>query len=180
VSLVSRLAWAMAAVVVAAAASLALAAAGGGGAGGVLEVQAVAAGFVILLAGTAAVLARAAGPLAAQMLTTMLGWLLLAGIILAAPLVELTHGPLQAEIVRVVAHANPLLVAERELGLDWLHQGLTYRLTPLGESYGYLLGDLAWWKTALAHLFVGSGLLVFGATGRRCGKRTAVAGSGDG
>jgi hypothetical protein len=74
-------------------------------------------------------------------------------------------------LVRGAVHANPLVVAERTLGLDWLHQGLTYRLTPLGESFGYLLGDVAWWKTALGHVFVGSGLLAFGAGGSPGRKR---------
>ena len=132
-----------------------------------LECQAAALAFLVLLAGVAAVVQRAAGPRAAQVATALIGWLLLAGIILVGPAAELVHGPVQAALVRLAVHANPLVVAERTLGLDWLHQGLTYRLTPLGESFGYLLGDVAWWKTALGHLFVGSGLLVFGASGWR-------------
>jgi len=136
-----------------------------------LESQATALGFLVLLAGIAAVIDRAAGLRAGQMATTLIGWLVLAGIILVGPLAELVQGPVQGVLVRVAVHANPLVVAERTLGLDWLHQGLTYRLTPLGESFGYLLGDVAWWKTALAHLFVGSGLLVFGATGLGRGAR---------
>ena len=135
--------------------------------GPALESQALALGFLVLLAGVAGVTERAAGPRAAQVVTAFFGWLLLAGVIVVGPLAELVQGPVQAAIVRVAAHANPLVVAERGLGLDWLHQGLTYRLTPLGESYGYLLGDLAWWRTVLGHFFVGSGLLVFGATGLR-------------
>jgi hypothetical protein len=132
-----------------------------------LQSQVVAMGFLVFLAGIAVPADRAAGPRAAQMITALAGWLLLAGVILAGPLADLLQGPAQAALLRLAAHANPLVVAERELGLDWLHQDITYRLTPLGESFGYLLGDLAWWKTALAHLFVGSGLLVFGATGGR-------------
>ena len=65
---------------------------------------------------------------------------------------------------------NPLVVAEYELGLDWLHAAMTYRLSPLGDSYSYLLRDAAWWKTMLAHLFVGSGLLVFSFDRRRAKK----------
>jgi hypothetical protein len=130
-----------------------------------LQSQVVAVGFLVLLAGIAVAADRAAGPRAAQMIAALAGWLLLAGVILAGPLADLLQGSAQAALLRLAAHANPLVVAERELGLDWLHQDITYRLTPLGESFGYLLGDLAWWKTALAHLFVGSGLLVFGATG---------------
>ena len=98
---------------------------------------------------------------AAQILTALLGWLILGAMILAGPLAEMLQGDAQAALVRTVVHSNPLLVAERELGLDWLHQGWTYRLTPLAESFGYLLGDVACWKTMLAHLFIGSGLLVF-------------------
>jgi hypothetical protein len=135
--------------------------------GGVLRAQAVAVAFLVLLAGLAAVLERGLGPVAAQVLTALLGWALLAGILLAGPVADLLRGPAQETFVRVVVHVNPLVVAERELGLDWLHQSLTYRLTPLGESYGYLVQDLAWWKTVLGHLFVGSGLLVFGTTGLR-------------
>jgi hypothetical protein len=127
----------------------------------------MALGFLVFLAGVAGVTDRAAGPRAAQVTTTLIGWLILAGIILVGPAVELAQGPAQGPLVRLAVNANPLVVAERGLGLDWLHQGLTYRLTPLGESYGYLLGDVAWWKTALGHFFVGSGLLVFGATGWR-------------
>ena len=132
-----------------------------------LQSQVVAVGFLVLLAGIAVAADRAAGPRAAQMITALAGWLLLAGVILAGPLADLLQGPAQAALLRLAAHANPLVVAERELGLDWLHQDITYRLTPLGESFGYLLGDLAWWKTTLAHLFVGSGFLVFGAAGGR-------------
>jgi len=130
-----------------------------------LQSQVVAVGFLVLLAGIAVAADRAAGPRAAQMITALAGWLLLAGVILAGPLADLLQGPAQAALLRLAAHVNPLVVAERELGLDWLHQDITYRLTPLGESFGYLLGDLAWWKTALGHVFVGSGLLAFGAKG---------------
>lgn len=141
-----------------------------------IQSQVVAVGFLVLLVGIAVAADRAAGPRAAQMITALAGWLLLAGVILAGPLADLLQGPAQAVLLRLAAHANPLVVAERELGLDWLHQDITYRLTPLGESYGYLLGDLAWWKTALAHLFVGSGLLLFGATGWRRRASPAVFG----
>ena len=137
-----------------------------------LQSQVVAMGFLVLLAGIAVAADRAAGPRAAQMITALAGWLLLAGVILAGPLADLLQGPAQAALLRLAAHANPLVVAERELGLDWLHQDITYRLTPLGESFGYLLGDLAWWKTALGHVFVGSGLLAFGAKGS-CAPKSA-------
>jgi hypothetical protein len=133
--------------------------------GPALESQVAALGFLALLAGVAGVTDRRLGPRAAQVATALIGWLILAGIVLVGPLADLMQGPAQSAIVRFAAHANPLVVAERGLGLDWLHQSLTYRLTPLGESYAYLLGDLAWWKTALGHFFVGSGLIVFGATG---------------
>ena len=148
-----------------------------------LQSQVVAMGFLVLLAGIAVAADRAAGPRAAQMITALAGWLLLAGVILAGPLADLPwhgygpcrgrlQGPAQAAMLRLAAHVNPLVVAERELGLDWLHQDITYRLTPLGESFGYLLGDLAWWKTALGHVFVGSGLLAFGAKGS-CAPKSA-------
>ena len=137
-----------------------------------LQSQVVAVGFLVLLAGIAVAADRAAGPRAAQMITALAGWLLLAGVILAGPLADLLQGPAQAALLRLAAHVNPLVVAERELGLDWLHQDITYRLTPLGESFGYLLGDLAWWKTALGHVFVGSGLLAFGAKGS-CAPKSA-------
>ena len=165
-----RLSRALAAVVLVAMGLLVLGAiVGGDFFGGVLKSQAVAVGFVILLAGLAAVLDRAAGPRAAQVLTIGLGGALLAAVLWAGPMVEILEGPVRAAVVRLVVHANPLLVAEHELGLEWLHQGLTYRLTPIGESYSYLLGDVAWWKTLLGHLFLGTGLLVF------FGRRAAVA-----
>ena len=158
-----RLARALAAVVVAAAILVMLAAvADRKVVWPVLQTQGVAIGFLVLLAGVGVVLSRLVGERAAQVLTALLGWLILGAMILAGPLAEMLQGDAQAALVRTVVHANPLLVAERELGLDWLHQGWTYRLTPLAESFGYLLGDVACWKTMLAHLFIGSGLLVFG------------------
>ena len=129
--------------------------------GEVLQTQSLALGFAVLLAGVAAAADRAVGPRAAQGLTVLVGWLVLGGVVLAGPLTELLHDPTRAVLIRGVVHANPLVVAERSLGMDWLHQELTYRLTPIGESFGYLLRDVAWWKTLLAHTFVGSGLLVF-------------------
>jgi hypothetical protein len=132
-----------------------------GEAAGVLRSQAVSGGFLVLLVGLASALDRLAGPRATQMLTTLLGWLVLASVILAGPAVELAGPDAKEPIVRTVVYANPLVVAEHELGLKWLHQSLTYQLTPIGESYAYLFSDLAWWKTLLAHLFVGSGLFVF-------------------
>jgi len=144
------------------AAVLVLAALAGGGLFlGALKAQAVAAAFLVLLAGLAQALDRLVGPRPAQVLTVLAGWLLLGGIILAGPAAELAGGPAKEWVVRAAAAANPLLAAEAELGLRWLHQSLTYRLTPLGESYGYLLGGLAWWKTALGYVFVGTGLAVF-------------------
>ena len=86
--------------------------------------------------------------------------------ILTGPAMDLSRGGLQETVVRLTVHANPLVVAESQMGLDWLHAGLTYRLSPLGDSYSYLLRDVAWSKTMLAHLFVGSGLVVF-SLGRR-------------
>jgi hypothetical protein len=135
--------------------------------GGVLRGQAVALGFAILLGGLAAMLGRFTGPRATQILTALVGWTIVAGIILAGPAAGLTEGAVREAIVRAAAHSSPLLAAERELGIDWLHLGLTYRLTPLGDSYGYLLQDVAWWKTALAYVFVGSGLAVFSARRQR-------------
>ena len=161
-----RLARVPAAVVPAAAVLLVLGAmAGGEWFGAVLKSQAVAIGFVIFLAGLATVLDRAAGPRAAQVLTIGLGAGLVGAMLWAGPMAEILEGPIRAAVVRIVVHANPLVVAEHELGLEWMHQGLTYRLTPIGESYSYLLGDVAWWKTLLAHGFIGSGLLVFGMRG---------------
>jgi hypothetical protein len=139
----------------------------------VLRAQVVALGFLVFLAGVAAVMDRLAGPHAAQIATALAGWTLVAGIILAGPVAGLVTGSWRDLVVRVAAHTNPLLVAERELDLDWLHQTLTYRLTPLGESYGYLLGDLAWWKTFLACLFVGSAMVVF-SIGRKGSPRSKV------
>ena len=127
----------------------------------VLRSQAVAAGFLVLLVGLATALNRVTGPRATQMITALLGWLVLAAAILAGPVVELVGPAAKESIVCAVAYANPLVVAEHELGLAWLHQGLTYPLTPIGESYAYLFTGLAWWKTLLAHVFAGSGLFVF-------------------
>jgi hypothetical protein len=164
-----RLARAAGAVVAVAAALAAMAAASGedGAVVGVLRGQAVACGWTVLLAGFGAMWGRMTGPRAAQALTALTGWLLVAAMILAGPAAELTGGAVQETIVRATALANPLLAAEKELDLPWLHQDLTYRLTPLGESYGYLLGDLSWTTTLAAHVFVGSGLMVFALPKRR-------------
>jgi hypothetical protein len=168
VSLGRRLALLPAAVVVVTAGLLVLAAvAEERPVAAVLRAQVVALGFLALLPGIFTVMDRLAGPRAAQIVTALAGWTLVAGIILAGPVAGLVTGSWRDTVVRVAAHANPLLVAERELDLDWLHQTLTYRLTPLGESYGYLLGDLAWWKTFLACLFVGSAMVVFSLPRRR-------------
>jgi len=170
-SLARRLCRVPAPAVLAAAALLALAALDHGPVAGVLRSQVVALGFLVLLAGLAVLLDRAACPSRAQIITALAGWALLAAFILAGPAADRVGGDQQAGLVRLVVHANPLVVAERELDLDWLHMALTYRLTPLGESYGYLVGDLAWWKTFLAHVFVGSAFLVFGSTGGRAKAR---------
>jgi hypothetical protein len=127
----------------------------------VLRGEAVAGGFAVFLAGIAALTLRLGGPRIAQTLTGLLGLVLLAGIILVGPVADLTQGPAQETVVRAAVHANPLVVAEREFDLDWLHSALTYRLSPLGDSYAYFLGDVTWWKTLLLNFFVGSGLLVF-------------------
>jgi len=136
---------------------------------GVFRSQAVAVGWVVLLVGMAAVLERLAGPRPAQVLTALLGWAVIGAMVLAGPVVEMVGEPAKTAVVRMVVHANPLLVAEQELGLRWMHQALTYRFSPLGESYDYLFGHLMWWKTLLAHVFVGSALLVFGVGRRRVG-----------
>lgn len=161
-SLAARVARAPAAVVVVAAVLLVLAVVAEDGAVvGVLRSQAVAVGWVFLLSGLAAVADRVAGPRAAQVLTALAGWAIIGAMILAGPLVEMVGDAAKATVVQAIVHANPLMVAEQELGLKWTHQALTYRWTPLGESYSYLFGHPAWWKTLLGHLFVGSGLLMF-------------------
>jgi len=160
--LARRLVLAPAPVVPAAAAMIVLAVVDGEVAGpAVLRTQTVAVGFALLLGGLAALLDRLAGPRAGQFLTAVLGWGLVAGAILAGPLVGMLAEPLKTALVRAAVHGNPLVVAEEDLDLAWLRQGLTYRWTGLGESYRYLFGHPAWWKTFLAHTFVGSGLAVF-------------------
>jgi len=134
---------------------------------GVFRAQAVAVGWVVLLVGVAAFLERIAGARPAQALTALVGWAILGAMILAGPVVEMVGEPAKTAVVRTVVHANPLLVAEQELGLRWMHQALTYRWSPLGESYDYLFGHPAWWKTLLVHVFVGSALPVFGVGRRR-------------
>ena len=146
---------------------------GGETAAGMLRAQAVVLGFAILLAGWAACLERVLGPRAVQMATVLAGWLLVGTIFLAGPLVQLTGE--KAALARAAVYANPLVVAEHAVGLDWLHRGLTYRWSPLAESYAiYYAAGLAWWKTMLGYLFVGSGLLVFGRAG--LGRRRPAAG----
>jgi len=167
----ARLVWTVGPVALAAPALAVLGAAGGGpSAAAVLRSQAVAGGFAVLVGGLALLVQRLAGPRAAQCLAAVGGWTVLAAVVLAGPVVAvvlagpvvpLVAGPMKTALVRGVVAANPLVAAEGELGLAWLRADLTYRLTPLGESYGYALAGLAWWKTLLAHLFVGSGLAVF-------------------
>ena len=140
---------------------------GGGIALAVLKAQALALGLVVLVAGLAAAGRRLGGERFGQVLAAAIGWLLVGSFLAAGPVVELLQGPAAAWLVGAAAHASPLLVAERELGLDWLHAGLTYRLSPFGESYDLYIYGLAAWKTTLVHLFIGSGLLVFAGPGRR-------------
>lgn len=138
--------------------------AGEGMAARALASQAVVLGFVLALAGLAAALERFAGPRAVQAMTALAGWLLVATIFLVAPLAQLSEE--KATLVQAAVYSNPLVVAEHALGFDWMHRTLTYQLTPLGESYAiYYASGIAWWKTALGYVFVGSALLVFGATG---------------
>ena len=137
---------------------------GGETAVGMLRAQGVLLGFAIVLAGWAACLERIAGPRATQMATVLAGWLLVGTIFLAGPLVQLVGE--KAALARAAVYVNPLVVAEHAVGIDWLHRGLTYRWSPLAESYAiYYASGLAWWKTCLGYLFVGSALLVFGRAG---------------
>jgi len=173
-SVLRRLAWVLGPVAIFGAAAVVLGAiAGDGLAWGALKSQAVAAAYAVLVAGVAQAIERMLGARPAQVLAAIGGWLILGACILAGPVAELTSGAVREDIVRVVVGASPLVMAERELGNDWLHSNLTYILTPIGESYSYLLVDLAWWKTALWHVFIGSGFLVFSL--RRRAALTATA-----
>ena len=133
----------------------------GAAAVGVLRTQAVALGFLVFLAGLGVLVERVAGPRAAQWIVALAGWIVVGSVVWAGPMLALLEGPAQATAAQVAVHANPLVVAEQELGLVWLRQDLTYRISPFGESYTYLVPGVAWWKTLLVHVFVGSGLLVF-------------------
>jgi hypothetical protein len=157
-----RLARLPAAVVLLAGALLVMAAlVDGSSAVGVLRTQAVALGFLVFLAGLGVLVERVAGPRAAQWIVALAGWIVVGSVVWAGPMLALLEGPAQATAAQVAVHANPLVVAEQELGLVWLRQDLTYRISPFGESYSYLVPGIAWWKTLLVHVFVGSGLLVF-------------------
>ena len=163
-----RLARLPAAVVLLAGALLVMAAlARGSAAVSVLRTQAVALGFLMFLAGVGILVERAAGtfgvvgPRAVQVLVALAGWLVVGSVVWGGPMLALLEGPAQATAAQAAVHANPLVVAEQELGLEWLRQDLTYRISPFGESYSYLVPGVAWWKTLLVHVFVGSGLLVF-------------------
>jgi len=161
-----------AAVVLLAGALLVLASlAGEGAAVGVLRTQAVALGFLVFLAGLGVLAGRAAGPRAAQWIVALAGWIVVGSVVWAGPMLALLEGPAQATAAQAAVHANPLAVAEQELGLMWLRQDLTYRITPFGESYSYLVPAVAWWKTLLVHVFVGSGLLVFSLPKNKEGRR---------
>ncbi len=129
---------------------------------GVLWSQGVALAFALLVAGLAVLGQRLLGERAGQALAALAGWMLIGSAFLAGAAAGLLEGAALEQLVRWAVHANPLVVAEAELGLAWLQQGLTYRHSPLGETYGYLVGDLAAWKTCLGYAFVGSGALVFG------------------
>ncbi len=163
-----RLARLPAAVVLLAGALLVMAAlVDGAAAVGVLRTQAVALGFLVFLAGLGVLVERVAGPRAAQWIVVLAGWIVVGSVVWAGPMLALLEGPAQAMAAQVAVHANPLVVAEQELGLAWLRQDLTYRISPFGESYSYLVPGVAWWKTFLAHAFVGSGLLVFNLPKRK-------------
>jgi hypothetical protein len=133
----------------------------GSAAVGVLRTQAVALGFLVFLAGLGVLVERVAGPRAAQWMVALAGWIVVGSVVWAGPMLALLEGPAQATAAQVAVHANPLVVAEQELGLVWLRQDLTYRISPFGESYSYLVPGVAWYKTLLVHVFVGAGLLVF-------------------
>ena len=166
-----RLARLPAAVVLLAGALLIMAAlVDGSSAVGVLRTQAVALGFLVFLAGLGVLVERVAGPRAAQWIVALAGWIVVGSVVWAGPMLALLEGPAQATAAQVAVHANPLVVAEQELGLVWLRQDLTYRISPFGESYSYLVPGVAWWKTLLVHVFVGSGLLVFSSPRSRPGR----------
>ena len=166
-----RLARLPAAVVLLAGALLVMAAlVDGSSAVGVLRTQAVALGFLVFLAGLGVLVERVAGPRAAQWIVALAGWIVVGSVVWAGPMLALLEGPVQATAAQVAVHANPLVVAEQELGLVWLRQDLTYRISPFGESYSYLVPGVAWWKTLLVHVFVGSGLLVFSSPRRVAGR----------
>jgi len=163
-----RLARLPAAVVLLAGALLVMAAlVDGATAVGVLRTQAVALGFLVFLAGLGVLVERVAGPRAAQWIVALAGWIVVGSVVWAGPMLALLEGPAQAMAAQVAVHANPLVVAEQELGLVWVRQDLTYRISPFGESYSYLVPGIAWWKTLLVHVFVGSGLLVFSLPKRK-------------
>ena len=147
----------------------------GAAAVGVLRTQAVALGFLVFLAGLGVLVERLAGPRAAQWIVALAGWLVVGSVVWAGPMLALLEGPAQATAAQAAVHANPLVVAEQELGLVWLRQDLTYRISPFGESYSYLVQGVAWWKTVLVHVFVGSGLLVFSLPRRVAGRRIGPA-----
>ena len=168
-----RLARLPAAVVLLAGALLVMAAlVDGATAVGVLRTQAVALGFLVFLAGLGVLVERVAGPRAAQWIVALAGWIVVGSVVWAGPMLALLEGPAQATAAQVAVHANPLVVAEQELGLVWLRQDLTYRISPFGESYSYLVPGVAWWKTLLVHVFVGSGLLVFSLPRAKRGEDT--------
>jgi hypothetical protein len=161
-SMARRLGRVLAPVVVVGVAVVVLGAIGGEGlAWGAVEAQAVAIAFAVLVAGLAQAAERLAGPRAAQGLAAVAGWLILGGVVLGGPAAKLADEPMRTAVVQLLAGGNPLIMAERQLGADWLHANLMYVLTPVGEDYSYLLRELAWWKTAMWYLFIGSGLLVF-------------------
>jgi hypothetical protein len=121
----------------------------------VFRIQALAAAFSLAVAGLSAFTGRRfplGGPLAVA---------LLAGLILASPLwgnvlLCLSNQVVRDQSLRCLVAANPLFTVSQELGYDWIHADVLYRLAPrIGEDLPF---DAASWLP-LTISYGGLGLL---------------------
>jgi len=133
-----------------------------------LEAGIATAGFLLLVAGTAAVVAAATGrPAAGVAGAGLLGALLVAGFHLGDPLIEWSGPGRGSSLALGLLHAaNPLSGAVgHALDVDWLRLPIMYSGMPgtttggLSSAQYYYGHYFPWWGTVLLHGGIGLALL---------------------
>jgi hypothetical protein len=145
----------------------------GGGATGALLAGAVLGGFLLLLAGVAAGVARVTGhPGAGIGVACGVGAVCLASFHLGDPFLEWDTGAHSPVAVAVLHWMNPMSAAIGDaLSFDWLRMRLMYTgfpgtiSGPLSASQYHAYEYAAWWGSVV--LFAGVGLLLLFTVGRK-------------